>query len=362
MSRFRIELARPEDDLSLRQLLAANAMEGSIELAFLREPSYFLATSVQAPFHQVVVARDSEGGQPVGVGFRGVRPTYLNGKEVPVGYLADLRLAEEYRGGSLVARGYRYFRQLHDDGRATLYLTVIAEENETALRTIASGRAGLPRYRPLGTIHTPAINLLSSSAGRPLSLDVRRASAADREQIVACLARNLSRRQFAPVFDIERCRGLSWDDFYVACRGTKIVAAAARWDQGSFRQTRVVRYRGLVRLLRPLYNVAAPWVGSARYPSAGEMLRSFYLAFIGVDGDDVDVFRSLLQKIHDDHVGSGYHYLIAGLHERDPLSAALKDFRLTPFRARAFAVHFEDGEAAFDSLDSRVPYVEVAML
>ena len=362
MSRFQIELARPEDDLPLRRLLAANSMEGSIELAFLREPSYFLATSVQAPFHQVVVARDSHGGEPVGVGFRGVRPTYLNGEAVPVGYLADLRLAEEYRGGSLVARGYRYFRQLHGDGRAMLYLTVIAEENETALRTIASGRAGLPHYRPLGTISTPAVNLSPSSAGRQLSLEVRRASAGDREEIVACLARNLSRRQFAPVFDIERCRGLAWNDFYVACRGRKIVAAAARWDQGSFRQTRVVRYRGLVRLLRPFYNAAAPLVGSPRYPAAGEMLRSFYVSFVAVDDDDADVFRSVLQKIHDDHVGSGYHYLIAGLHENDPLAPALKHFRLTPFRARAFAVHFDDGKEAFESLDRRVPYVEVAML
>jgi hypothetical protein len=51
-----------------------------------------------------------------------------------------------------------------------------------------------------------------------------------------------------------------------------------------------------------------------------------------------------------------------GLHERDPLVPALSGYALTPFAGRLFAVHFEDGEAAWRALDGRVPYVELAML
>ena len=360
MTRFAIELARAEDDAALRQLLASNPMAGSIEIAFLREPNYFLASRVQAPFHQVVVARDTTNGAPVGVGMRGVRPAWINGRRSIIGYLGDLRVDEGHRGGALVARGYRFFRQLHGDGRTPLYLTVIAEENELALETIAAGRAGLPEYRPIGSISTPAVNLTRARRERP-SVEIVRGNEVPLPELTACLDRNLSRRQFAPLADLESLQ-LRPDDFYVARDGGRVIGAVAKWDQGAFRQTRVVRYRGALRMLRPVINAAAPWAGLPRFPPAGENLRSFYVALIAIDDDDADVFRALLSRMHDDHVRSEYQYFIVGLHESDPLMAALESFRSTPFRARAFIVHFEDGRPAFDALDRRIPYVEVAML
>ncbi len=55
-------------------------------------------------------------------------------------------------------------------------------------------------------------------------------------------------------------------------------------------------------------------------------------------------------------------YFLVGLHDRDPLAVVLREFRRTPFHARLFAVHFEDGADAFARLDARVPYVELGML
>ena len=361
MSRFQIDLARAEDDAALRRLLATNSMEGSIELAFLREPNYFLASGIQAPFHQVVVARDTSDGQPVGVGLRGIRPAWINGRRSQIGYLGDLRLDARHRGGSLVARGYRFFRELHADGRAHLYLTVIADGNELAHRTIASGRAGLPRYRPLGRLFTPAISLGGRARRTQSPVTIARGTDVSSAELFGCLERNLSRRQFAPVPDLAAC-GLRPADFYVAMRGRSVVGAVARWDQTAVRQTRVVRYHGALRLLRPIINASAGLTGLAPLPPAGRNLRSFYAAFVAVDDDDVAVFSALLRRIRDDHACGPYQYFVVGLHERDPLMAAIDGFRLTPFHARVFAVHFDDGASAFDALDGRVPYVEAATL
>ncbi|HXG57610.1 MAG TPA: hypothetical protein VNL91_01135 [Thermoanaerobaculia bacterium] len=352
MTRLRVDLARPGDDAALRHLLATNPMEGSIELAFLREPNYFLASSVQAPFHQVVVARD--GDAIVGAGLRGIRTAYVNGVTREIGYLGDLRLAEAYRGGTLVARGYRFLRDLHADGRAKLYLTVIAGENERALRTIAAGRAGLPSYRPLGRIFSPAVRMKPVAA--PRAIEVRRAEDVDRDELEACLARNLRRKQFAPVLSGMPVPPPAQDGkaltFYAALRNGRVAGALAAWDQSSFKQTQVVRYHGVIRLLRPLL----------RYPRAGERLRFFYVAFIAIDDDDRDLFAALLSRVVNDRRGDGYHYFVAGLHERDPLLPLLRALPSTPFWARAFAVHFEDGAEEFEKLDGRVPYVELAIL
>jgi hypothetical protein len=349
MTRVTIGLAQPGDDAALRALLANNPMQGSIELAFLREPSYFAASAVQAPFHQIVVARD--GGNVIGVGFRGVRPTFINGEVRDVGYLADLRLDQRYRGGSLVARGYRFFHTLHADGRAKLYLTVIADGNEAALHTIAGNRADLPRYAPIGRIYSPAVRLrgwrrvkanvevkrILCGAPPPSRARAAEGCGATRSFVL----HQLSRKQFAPA-------QLLVDDFYVAFDGDRIVGALAAWDQSAFKQTRVVRYRGVMRLLRHL----------AQYPPAGETLRSFYISYVAVDNDDV--FRALVDAAVEDH--RGFHYFYAGAHERDPLLPTLQNLPAAPFWARAFAVHFEDGAEELARLDGRVPYVELATL
>jgi hypothetical protein len=367
MAGVSFELADARHDAALRRVLAENPMDGEISLAFEREPSYFHASAVQAPFHQVVAGRDRRTGEIVGMGTRAVRPGFINGEPADVGYLADLRLDPRYRGGTVIARAYRHLAELHADARVRLYFTVIAEGNARALLTIASGRAGLPPYRDLGRLLSPALNLRRRRPPVDAGVEIARGTPARLAEIVDCLNRNNRRRQFAPryrVTDIGSAwlRGLQVEDFYLALRGGRIVGTLVRWDQSAFKQTVVKRYGPRLAALRRLYNLAAALTNWPRYPPPGRALRSFYASLLAVDGDDVDVARALLTALYNDHTDSGYHYFVVGLHEHDPLLPCLAGFPQTPFAGRIFAVHFDDGEAAFRRLDGRPPYVEIAML
>lgn len=361
------EPAEDRHDAALRRLLAANPMQGEISLAFEREPSYFHASFVQAPFHQIVVGRDTRRSEIVGVGTRAVRSGFVNGELASVGYLADLRLDSRHRGGTVIARAYRHLRELHNDGRATLYFTVIAEGNRPALETLAAGRAGLPPYRDLGRLLSPAVNLRRPRKATDAGVEIIRGARELLPEIVGCLNRNHRRRQFAPCYGVSDfggpwLRGLRVEDFYVARRAGRIVGVIAKWDQSAFKQTVVRSYGRRLALLRPLYNLAASLFRCPRYPAAGKALCSFYASCVAVDGDEVDVARALLTRLYNDNLGGPFHYFVIGLHERDPLVPSLHGFSVTPFAGRIFAVHFEDGEQAFRSLDGRVPYVEPAML
>jgi hypothetical protein len=322
---------------------------------------------VQAPFHQVVVGRDAKTGEVVGVGTRAVRRGFVNGQPTPVGYLADLRLDQRYRGGTVVGRAYRHLAELHRDGRAQLYFTMIAEGNHLALSTIASSRGGLPPYRDLGRFLSPVVNLRGRKPPIAWEGEVVRGRPEMLKEIVACLQRNLARRQLAPVyteadFGSQWLRGLRVEDLYVAQRRDRVVGVLAAWDQREFKQTVVRAYGRKLALARPLYNLAARMAGFPRYPAPGEALRSFYASLVAVDDDALQVFRALLRELYNDHVGGGLHYFVVGLHERDPLLPALRDYALTPFAGRLFVVHFPDGEEAWRRLDGRVPYVELGML
>jgi hypothetical protein len=152
-STVKFGLAEAADDASLRALFRDTPMGGTIEVAFLREPSFFEAAAIQGTSVQVFVARAADG--IAGVATRAVRPSFVNGERVDAGYLSDLRIRPQHRGHTLLGRGYRYLRRLHEaDGRVRLYSTVIVGGNRAALDTIGANRADLPRYIDLGRVLT----------------------------------------------------------------------------------------------------------------------------------------------------------------------------------------------------------------
>jgi hypothetical protein len=228
-TRFAITLAERGDDAELRALLRDNPMNGSMQVTFEREPDFFAACAIRGSFHQVGVGRDLESGRIVGLGTRSIAEAFVNGQPAPFGWLSDLRLQPAYRGGTLVARGYRFLRQLHGDGRVELYGTVIFRDNQTALRTIAATRAGLPAYHDLGVIHCPGINLRRRKPLMDVDCDVVRGRLELLPEIVDCLNRNNARKQFAPVHDVEsficgnRWKDFQPSDFYVARRNNRVI-------------------------------------------------------------------------------------------------------------------------------------------
>jgi len=368
MARVVLERATVADDAALRRLLAQSPMDGSIRVAFEREPSYFGAARVQGRVCQVILGRDADTGEAIAVGSRTIKPVFVNGRARDVGYLSDLRVLPAYRGRTVLARGYRLIRELHADGRTDLYHTVIAADNARALDTLASGRAGLPAYRDLGGFVSPAINLGRRKPPLAAGVELASGTPALLAGVVDCLNEHGRAKQFAPVYHVDdfgregRFTGFRVEDFVLALRGGRVVGTLGRWDQRAFKQTRVVGYSGPLRLLRPILNLGAPVLGWPRFPRPGEPLRSFHAGFVAVEGNDPGIFRALLRRAYNDAVGGPHAYMLVGLHEADPLTRGLDDYRCSPYRGRLFAVHFEDGAAAYRALDGRIPHVELATL
>lgn len=360
---YTIEPATAMDEPALRALLRDNPMGRRLRVAFAREPDFFAAASVQGEEVQVGLAREQRSGRIVGLGTRALGRGFLNGQSAPLGYLGDLRLVEQARRGTLLARAYRQLRLWHQDGRAPLYTTVIFADNAPALAALGSGRAGLPAYHDCGAVLCPGIRLKKPMPALEAGCTIHRGTPQCLPDIVACLNRNHARRQFAPEHRLEhfapggRWRDLQPADFFVARRSGAVIGVLGRWDQRGFKQTRIMGYGGALRWL-----AATPLRSRFGLPPAGGTLASVHACFPAVDGDELPVFRALLRALYNSCLGQGLAFCTIGLHERDPLVAALEDYPLIPFTARLFCVSFEDGEPLFRSLDGRVPHVEPALL
>jgi len=370
MSKFCFEIASMKDDPALKELLKANPMEGQIEVIFQAEPSYFNAVNVQGKECQIIIARQKKDNKIIGFGTRALRLAYLNGKVDKLGYLSNLRSRKEYRNGTLLARGYNYFKQLHnEDKKVRFYTTTIIEENAFAQKILTGKRSGLPAYHDWGLYYTFAVIPHKKKRLLHPNIKIEKGSKDRLGEIVSCMQRNGSKKQFYPYYteeDFYNSNGFLQDfniaDFYVALRNNKVVGVIAKWDQSNFKQVIIGAYKGRIKILKPLVNSAAKIFGFPEIPLPNSQLQAFYVSHIAIDSNDSEIFRALLNHIYNEHVGSKYTYFLVGLHSRDPLSQTLKHYWHIKYKSRLFIVYWDEDSNFFKKLDDRIPYLEIGTL
>ena len=369
MSRFEFNLATQEDDQALRELLASVPMRGDVELAFAREPSYFNASGVDGEFVQVVAARDRNTKQIIGMGSRAISSCYINGQVVRIGYLSALRLLPEYRGkAALLARGYRYFRDLHEDQRASFYLTTIAADNQPAIKLLTSQRKGLPIYYPLGRYHTLTISS-HLRQNHTNEIDIRKAKADDGTLIAKFLHEEGPKRQFFPAYGRNeffeaprRLIGLTHDSVLLAEIDGQLVGTIGLWDQSKFKQNVVCGYSKRLELGRPFYNGYAALMGKPRLPKVGESLDMQYAAVPLVANNNPTIAKSLLSSACNTLRSQGGEFLAIGLHERDSLLPIFRRYSGREYVTLVYLVYWPDECPEIEKINNRVPYLELGCL
>lgn len=367
--RYSFDLASPADEPDLRARMAADILPGPISVSFRREPDYFAGCHVFGATHQVLRCRDEQSGQLVGLGMRALFPAFVNGVVQRHGYLADLRGAPAYRGGPLLARGYQALARLHAADPVPLYDSLILAGNDAALNLLTKPRKGgmMPRYRPMGRIISPL--LMPGGWQRRQRLDgisIQRGSVEQLPAIMAFHAAQSARRQFAPLltaadFGTPRLHGLTAQDILLACRDNRIIGMLTLWDQKGFRQTHIEGYSGPLRLIRPGVNLLHRALGRPALPAPGARIPYLYAALMAIEGDDPATLSALLHEGLRICAAGPWHYLLPCLHERDTLAEALTGLRAMAAGGHLFCVHYPDGAAAYDGLDSRTPHIELAM-
>jgi hypothetical protein len=82
-----------------------------------------------------------------------------------------------------------------------------------------------------------------------------------------------------------------------------------------------------------------------------------------VEGDDPEIFQSLVEAAYAEAKARRYVYVVIGLAARHPWRSWIeRRFKPRAYSSVLYAVHWEDGAEAVASLDGRMPHVEVALL
>ncbi|NOZ01638.1 MAG: hypothetical protein GXP54_07085 [Deltaproteobacteria bacterium] len=371
MGQAAFRIGDASDDAGLRRLLRDNPVPGSFSLALVREPDFFMGAEIEGDVTHTVVACEEGSDRLLGLGGRAVRTAWINGERARLGYFGQLRIDRDARGRKgLLIGGFDALRELWKEGETPFLVTTIIQGNAAATRALTSGRPGMPTYVPRDVLCTLALSLRRRrSIPRCPGIELRRACGDHLEDVARCLRRNYRRFQFAPVWtaddlaDERRCRGLLPGDFVIALRGGDLVGCLATWDQSSFKQTVVHGYPPALRLFRPLVNLVGPLTGLPHLPPVGRTLPHAYFSHIAADGDDPDVLVAMMTRAFNDALGRGWSYVTLAFAEGNPMLHAVKAaFRHIEYRSRIYLVHWEEGRAAVDAVDDRIPHLELAVL
>ncbi|MBM3253873.1 MAG: hypothetical protein FJZ16_06460 [Candidatus Omnitrophica bacterium] len=363
-----IELADKKDNADLLDLMHEMPMPGYIQVSYRRDPDFFDSLGVEGRISQTIIGRELKTGRPVGMGTRSIKTMYINGQPMDVGYLSSLRVRKEYRGTLHLARGYKMFKELHKDGKAPFYLCTMLNDN-IAARRLTTGRAHLPMHRNIGQFKCMAIALSQTIHKRKLEgIAIRHATRNDAPLLMQFLNAEGRRRQFFPVYsegDLFMRKGLLRDiapeDIIMAFSDSHLIGVIAAWDQKSFRRSVVTGYSKWLLRLRIAFNSFAKYLGFPILPPVGSVLNYFYLSLVCIRDDNKEVFLNLLTDLMMCKRNK-YSFMIAGMHENDPLLTTLKNFRHLDYLSWIYLVYWEDAEKLCNELDSRIPYLELGGL
>lgn len=361
---FDFRLATNDDDPALRKLLAHSPMPGRLTVTFEREPNYFLGCDTMGRFWQVIIACCRPGGEIAGVMCRAVRPYWINGQRMDLGYIGQIRIADQHQGRWLLWRGLSFFKELHADNRVKTYFGVISDENAVARGVLVEKPSRhFPQAREAARIYTAGIILRRPKQPLPSPYTITRGSPEQLPVVAAFLQQHGAARQFFPVYEADdfnspATRGFRVEDFVIASQHHEIVGVTGLWDQSSYKQTIVQHYEGVLRWGRFIYNAGLRLVGARRLPGSGEPLHAAYASFICVKDNNPAVFRPLLRQIYTMAAARGYASLMVGLTDQDPLLPAVKQYTHIAYHSRLYMGSWED----LPLLDNRPPYIEIAML
>jgi hypothetical protein len=367
MSRYQFELSRPQDDEDLKRLYAATPMDGDVRVRLEHDPAVLRQANSLDDLHQTIVCRDRLDGRIIGAGSRHVSTRYVNGQPQPVGYLGGLRCLPEHRSRGLVARGYSFLKELHQDQRTDFYLTTIAADNDSAQQVLLGGRAGLPHYTRIGQLCTL---LCPSRAGGGRRADdglaIRSARADDLPGITELIRQSGPDRQFFPEYHADdfqdrqgTLHGLELEKILVAHRDGQLAGLLAIWDQSEFRRAVIDGYSARWSWLRPAFNAWAFLRGQPRLPAAGEALGYLTAACPLVAGSQPDVFAKLLDSALERTKTPRRTALALGLTNDDPLLEVARARRWREYITNIFLVRWSDTPP---SLDDRPLYLELGCL
>lgn len=257
-------------------------------------------------------------------------PVRIADSEAKAGYMLDLRVESEYRGGMTAFRLVKKAIDEVRDSDAGMVIANFLKDNRHSL-VFTTGKGGIPESCCLG--ENRIFNILPVRRMKTGSrFDVSVPAGGDIAEIVD-LYRKYSRNfKMAPVITEESFRritetveGLSLDNFLVARENGKIRAVTAAWDEHVYKSYQVLKLTFSIKVAAFLMKVLSPFIKTPYPITLNEPLRQLSLVMYAHDGCD-EALGTLFRHINNKHRGGKYTLIMLYAQQNDPVFRLIKGF------------------------------------
>jgi len=361
---IQIRPGTPADNEQLLALTRATPMAGRIALRIDRDPDFFALLRARGERHLLYVATHEDA--IVGSLSAAIFRAYIGGKQENVAHIGDLKVLPQWSGKRLSLRLVAALEDhLRRDG-IDLCFNLVADGNHKVI-AIGEGRHGNPVHQLLGRFFVNEL-LPSPFRKRDPAYTIAAATSDDIPAIAAMLdsfarARNFART--ATHAEVEqRIQTTASDPFtriLVARQHGRTVATLTVADTQHLRRNVPVGLPLSLRIALPILRLAFLPIRGLRIPRLGEPLAMLYIRHIGCAEHHKAALKPLISEARAIAFGRRATFLSIGLHERDPLRAAVAGLPGFTFTSRAMATSLlTPGRVA--GLAEGVPFEDFALV
>ncbi len=348
-------IATPGDGADMLRILESSAAQGSIELLYTRRPDAYDSYMKESGEARVFVSKDDE--RIVGTCAELIRDVYIQGVPSKAAYVCGLKKDANYEG--TVGFGINLIRSLQRDDIDFYYCSVVSD-NTDAQKMFEKNRR-IISMKPIAEYKTYIINPKVKINVSKHSLTFRQVTENDIPRLIDFLNIEGKNKDLFPVIrSLDQFHNLSHKDFYMLADGDSIVATAALWNQVTYKQYVVKKYRKLMKFAG-IANPLLSTLGYIRLPRENQPLEFPMLSFCISKNDNEEYYRILLNEIKRE-IAKSYGMFVIGLSKEHFAAPILDKLPSIYFETKLYEIVFPWSGQSYKTPDSRKIYPECGLL
>ncbi len=360
-----LRLATPADNAALLALTRATPMAGRIALRLDRDPDFFALLRERGGFVLFVAIHQD---QIIGCMSAAIYPAYIGGQLERIAHVGDLKVHPHYTGRRLalhLVSAIEHHLRAHG---IDLSFNLVADGNHKVM-TIALGKHGTPIQVMLGRFFVNEL-LPSPFRRRDPRYTLGDATPADLPTLARLLddfarARNFARPTTLADLELRHANATHPTPFtrILVARDLdrKPVATLTLADTQHLRRNILIGLPPAIRLSLPLLRLLFLPVRGIRIPQLDQPLHMLHVRYLACAEGHEAALKPLIAEARAIAFARRVTFLSIGLHEWDPLRAALAGVPGFTFTSRAMATSLITTNRVV-GLVEQVPYEDFALV
>jgi ribosomal protein S18 acetylase RimI-like enzyme len=344
--------ATDEDNLKLIQLTATAGMAGEVGLRIDRKPDFFALLKMRG-LTKVYVAEENE--KIIGSICVSPQEVYVGGEIVPLCYIGDFKVAEEYRNKGI---GLQLCNTVAD--------FVIARNADLAFLNVSKGntkpfsffrnRPNIPDFENIGIFNIHQV--IGKRKKIPINgYDIQEISLD--EEVLAFFKSHYRNYQLGTVLTADN---FNTSRIFITRESGKIIAAMCLVDTMPVKQNVITSLSWKMKCLLKIINWYSSLAGLSKMPVLNEPVKMLYIKYLAVDAKNRPVVKQLINFARNIAFEKSYSYVSIGLHERDEFNQCLAGFPKLTFRSVGMLLTVKNNRDLMNKVKEGVPFEDYSLV